>query len=220
MKNEYINIINYDMEMIKKLFKNKDYPWEVFPFLKEYILEMVSNLGNEYIEIKKNVFVDKDAKISPTALIVGPCVIGKNTEVRHNAYIRENVIIGNNCVIGNSSEVKNSIILENSKCPHFNYVGDSIVGENVNLAAGVILSNVKNDNKNIIIRYEDDLIDTGLRKFGSIVGDNVKVGCNSVICPGTIIYPNTDIYPLVKVRGIIKKNRIVKDMDNIIEKNN
>ena len=218
MKKEDIKIINYESTIAKELFKKKEYPWEVLPLIKKYILELMSNLGDDYVEIKKNVFVDKDVKISPTALIEGPCIIGKNTEIRHSAYIRENVIIGDNCVIGNSSEIKNSIIFNNTNCPHYNYVGDSIIGENVNLAAGVILSNLKNDNSNVKVKYEDEIIDTGLRKFGAIVGDNVKIGCNSVLCPGTIIYPNTSVYPLTKVRGTIKRNKIVKDMNNIVDK--
>lgn len=210
--------LNLNATIAKKLFDNCKYPWEVLSKIKQFILDIIPTLGEEYIEISENVYAHKTAKISKTACIIGPTIIGENTEIRHCAYIRENAIIGNNCVIGNSTEVKNAIIFNNVQCPHYNYIGDSILGEYAHTGAGVILSNVKNDKTNITIKINGEKIDTGLRKFSAIIGDKVEIGCNSVICPGTIICSNTNIYPLTRVRGIIDKNKIVKDMDNIIEK--
>ena len=158
------------------------------------------------------------AKISDKATIIGPTIIGANTEVRPGAYIRGNAIIGDKCVIGNSTEVKNAIIFNNVQCPHYNYVGDSILGEYAHTGAGVILSNVKSDKTHVKVKIDNEVIDTGLKKFSAILGNNVEVGCNSVICPGTIIYPNTNIYPLTRVRGVIGANKIVKDSNTIVEK--
>ena len=164
------------------------------------------------------MWVHKSAKISASACIVGPTIIGENTEVRHCAYIRGNVIVGDNCVIGNSTEVKNAIIFNNCQCPHYNYVGDAILGEYAHTGAGVILSNVKSDKSNVIIKDGENDIHTGLRKMSAIIGDHVDIGCNSVLCPGTVIFPNTNIYPLTRVRGVIGENMIVKSMDNIVNK--
>lgn len=210
--------LNYDATIAKELLNSCKYPWEALSRINKFILEKIPNLGEDYIEIDSNVFAHKTAKINKTACINGPTIIGENTEVRHCAYIRGNVIIGNNCVIGNSTEVKNAIIFNNVQCPHYNYIGDSILGEYSHTGAGVILSNVKNDKSNITIKLNDKIIDTGLRKFSAIIGDRVEIGCNSVICPGSIIGANTSIYPLTRVRGIIEQNKIVKDMNNIIEK--
>lgn len=218
MLKKYEELININETIAKDLFERKKYPWEVLPLLKEYILEIISKLSDEYIKYDDNVYTHKDAIISKTACILGPTIICKGAEIRHCAYIRGNAIIGENAIIGNSTEVKNAIIFNNAKCPHFNYVGDSILGNYAHLGAGVILSNVKNDKKNININFNNEVINTGLKKMGAIVGNNVEVGCNSVICPGTIIYPNTDIYPLTRVRGVIEANKIVKDMNSIVDK--
>lgn len=218
MLKKYEELININETIAKDLFKRKKYPWEVLPLLKEYIFEIISKLSDEYIKIDEYVYIHKDAIISKTACILGPTIICKGAEIRHCAYIRGNAIIGENAIIGNSTEVKNAIIFNNAKCPHFNYVGDSILGSYAHLGAGVILSNVKNDKKNINIKFNNEVINTGLKKMGAIIGNNVEIGCNSVICPGTIIYPNTNIYPLTRVRGVIEANKIVKDMNSIVDK--
>lgn len=213
-------IINLDYTISKDLFSDVNYVWEVISKIKNYILELGSSLDKEhYMEISDNVWIGSNVNISDKSTIIGPCIIDDNTEIRPGAYIRGNVIIGKNCVIGNSTEIKNAILFDYVQVPHFNYIGDSVLGYKVHLGAGVIISNLKNDKSNIIVKGEE-YIDTGLRKFGSIIGDNVDIGCNSVIFPGTIIYPNTSVYPLTKVRGVIKENSIVKEENVILEKRN
>lgn len=218
MLKEYKDLLNTEATLAKKLFEEINYPWEVLPKIKDYILGLIPTLEDEYEKIKDDVYVHKTAKISQTAEINGPAIIGAGTEIRHCAFIRGSAIIGDNCVIGNSTEIKNAIIFNNVQCPHYNYVGDAVLGEYSHTGAGVILSNVKSDKTNIVLNINGKKIETGLRKFSAIIGDHVEVGCNSVICPGSIIYPNTNIYPLTKVRGIIGPNKIVKDMNNIVEK--
>lgn len=218
MLKRYDELLNIDATICKKLFERCKHPWEVLPLIKEYILELIPILGEEYDEKGENIFIHKDAKIAETAFIKGPVVIGKNTEIRHGAFIRGNVIIGDNCVIGNSTELKNSIIFNNVQCPHFNYVGDAVLGEYSHIGAGVVLSNVKSDKTNIVVNINDEKFDTCLKKFSAILGDKVEVGCNSVLCPGTIVGQKTNIYPLTRVRGTIAANKIVKNMDNIVEK--
>lgn len=195
-------LFNLDNCRFKDLLEEKIYPQEVLPVIHSYILELGSKLGDEYNQIKDNVWVHKTVKLSKNVEIVGPAIIMENTELRHNAYIRENVIVGPGSVIGNSCEIKNSILLSNAQVPHFNYVGDSILGDNAHLGAGVILSNLRLDKRNIHIEHED----TGLRKIGAFIGDNAQIGCNSVLCPGTIIYPGIIINPLTTVKGIINGN--------------
>jgi len=214
------NIIDLNYTIAKDIFNDVDYVWEVLPKIKDYILVLGDRLDKEhYTDIGDNIWIGSDVNISDKATIIGPCIIDDNAEIRPGAYIRGNVIVGKNVVIGNSSEIKNSIIFDYAQIPHFNYVGDSILGYKAHLGAGVIISNLKNDKSNVIVRGSK-IIDTGLRKFGGIIGDNVDVGCNSVIFPGTIIGSNTSIYPLVRVRGVIRENRIVKDENTIIEKRN
>ena len=220
MLKKYNDLLNLEATISKELFDNVEHPWEVLPKIKEFILNTIPSLGNDYEEIAENVYVHKTAKIAPSSLIVGPTIIGENAEIRHCAYIRGSVIVGKNSVIGNSTEVKNAIIFDNVQCPHYNYVGDSVLGEYAHTGAGVILSNIKSDKKNLNLKMNDEVIATGLRKFGAILGDYVDVGCNSVLCPGTVIFPNTNIYPLTRVRGVIEGNKIVKDMNNIVEKEN
>ena len=195
-------LFNLDNCRFKDLLEEKIYPQEVLPVIHSYILELGSKLGDEYNQIKDNVWVHKTVKLSKNVEIVGPAIIMENAELRHNAYIRENVIIGPGSVVGNSCEIKNSILLSNAQVPHFNYVGDSILGDNAHLGAGVILSNLRLDKRNIHINHED----TGLRKIGAFIGDNAQIGCNSVLCPGTIIYPGIIINPLTTVKGIINGN--------------
>lgn len=218
MLKKYKELLNLDATIAKELFESCTHPWDVLPLIKDFILKLIPTLGEEYEEIDENVYVHKDAKIAKSACIVGPTIIGANTEVRHCAYIRGSVLVGENCVIGNSTEVKNAIIFNNVQCPHYNYVGDAVLGEYSHTGAGVILSNVKSDKTNIKVRIDDEIEETGLRKFSAILGDHVEVGCNSVICPGSLIGQNTNIYPLTRVRGVIGANKIVKDMKNIVDK--
>ena len=218
MLKKYDSLLNLDATIASDLFLECEHPWEVLPMIELYILRIASKLGDEYEEKGDNVFVHKSAKISDTASISGPCIIGANTEVRPGAYIRGKVIIGDNCIVGNSSELKNAIMFNNAKCPHFNYVGDSVMGAYAHIGAGVILSNVKSDNSNIVVKDSDEPYETGLRKFSAILGNHAEIGCNSVLCPGTIIGENSNVYPLTRVRGVVPSNSIVKSMDNIIEK--
>ena len=218
---KFKNIISIDKTISKDLFMNVDNYYEVLPKIKEYIIELGKSLDkNNYQEIEKNIWIGKNVKINKLSTIIAPCIIDDETEIRPGAFIRGNVIIGKNCVIGNSTEIKNSIIFDNAQLPHYNYVGDSIVGYHAHLGAGVILSNLKNDKSNIVIKYQDKKIETNLRKMGAIIGDNVDVGCNSVCFPGTIIGNDTSIYPLTRVRGVIENNKIVKDEKTIVEKEN
>jgi len=193
-------LFNLDNCKFKHLLENKIYPQEVLPHIHDYILSLGSKLDlSEYDLVKDNVWVHKSTKLSKTVEILGPAIIMENCDIRHNAFIRENVIIGPGSVVGNSCEVKNSILLSNVEVPHFNYVGDSILGDKAHLGAGVILSNLRLDKQNIRINHED----TNLRKIGAFIGDNAQIGCNSVLCPGTIVYPNTIINPLTVVKGIV-----------------
>ncbi len=201
----------------KDLFARVDNPWEVLPMIKEFILSLIPLLGDEYEKWDENVYVHKEAKVAKSACINGPTIICKGAEIRHCAFIRGSVIVGEKSVIGNSTEVKNAIIFNNVQCPHYNYVGDSVLGEYAHTGAGVILSNFKNDGSNIKIRDGKDVIETRLRKMGAVLGNHVDVGCNSVLFPGTVIGENTKIYPLTRVRGIIGANKIVKDTDNIVD---
>ena len=220
MLKKYNDLLNLDATISKDLFERVEHPWEVLPLIKNYILELIPNLGDEYKELAENVFVHESVKIADTAVINGPTIICKDTEVRPGAFIRGSVIVGEKCVVGNSTEMKNAIIFNNCQCPHYNYVGDSVLGEKAHTGAGVILSNFKSDGSNVKIRTNDEVIETGLRKFGAILGNRADIGCNSVLFPGTIIGQNTNVYPLTRVRGEVLPNRIVKDTDIIVEKEN
>ena len=213
------NLYNLNETIAKDVFDGCTYPWEVLPKIKDFIIHLGNTLSKEeYDKIGENVWIAKTAKVAPTAYINGPAIIGKNAEVRHCAFIRGNAIVGENAVVGNSTELKNVILFNNVQVPHYNYVGDSILGYKSHMGAGSITSNVKSDKKLVIVKNESEKIETGLKKFGSMIGDNVEVGCGSILNPGSVIGRNTNIYPLSSVRGVIKSNSIYKRQGDIVKK--
>ncbi len=194
-------------------FEGKTYPWEMLPEIKNIILDLIPKLDRSIYEDQgDNVFIAKSAKIYPNANIYGPCIIGENTEVRPGAFIRGNAIVGNNCVVGNSTELKNVILFNNVQVPHYNYVGDSILGYKSHMGAGSITSNVKSDKTLVVIkdRAKGEEIETGIKKVGAMLGDNVEVGCNSVLNPGTVLGRGSRVYPTSCVRGVVPENSILK----------
>lgn len=214
------DLYDLDHTMAKDYLLKFEYPWEALKGIKYFIIDLGSSLGDDYEEIKKEVWVHKSATVSETAYLGAPCIIGAETEVRHCAFIRGSALIGENCVVGNSTELKNVILFDNVQVPHYNYVGDSILGYRSHMGAGSITSNVKADKKLVVVKDEKEEIETGIKKFGAMLGDNVEIGCNSVLNPGTIIGKNTNIYPLSSVRGVIKENSIYKNSKDIVEKIN
>lgn len=205
--------------MAAELFEGKTYPWEVLPEIKDFILKLGKTLDPDEYEYREgDIWIAKSAKIAPTACINGPAIIGKDTEVRHCAFIRGNAIVGEDCVVGNSTELKNVVLFNCVQVPHYNYVGDSILGYKAHMGAGSITSNVKSDKKLITIKGPDGNIDTGIKKIGAFLGDNVEIGCGSVLNPGTIIGRNSNIYPLSSVRGCIKSGSIYKNRAEVVEK--
>jgi len=203
--------------LLRPFFENVTYPWEIVPEIKSIIARLIKTGLLGYTEIRDGVFVGKNVKISPSAEIIPPTIIGDNTEIRHGAFLRGNVIIGCECVIGNSTEIKNSILFDRVAAPHYNYIGDSILGCGAHMGAGAIASNLKSDKSLITVkgkaRYE-----TGLKKLGAILGDRAEIGCGCVMNPGTVVGRYTSIYPLTSVRGIIPPDRIVKNTREIMEK--
>lgn len=194
------------------------YPWEVLPDIAELILLIKKRLGAEYAEVSPGVYIHKTAKAALTAFIGAPCIIGAETEVRHCAFIRGNAIIGENCVIGNSTEIKNSILFDGVKAPHYNYIGDSILGYKAHLGAGAVISNVKSLGNEVIAVYDGVKMFTGLKKFGALLGDFAEIGCNCVLNPGTVVGRNSVIYPLSSVRGHVPSDSIYKNKNEIIPK--
>jgi NDP-sugar pyrophosphorylase family protein len=196
-----------------------EYPWQALKGIENLILMLGKTLDkNEFNEVNKNVWIHKSAVISPTAYIGSPCIIDEKTEVRHCAFIRSSALIGKNCVIGNSTELKNVIIFDEVQIPHYNYIGDSILGYKAHMGAGSITSNVKSDKSHVTIKTDNAKIETGLKKCGAMLGDYVETGCNTVLNPGTIVGKNTNIYPLSCVRGFIKPNSIYKSQGVIVSK--
>jgi N-acetylglucosamine-1-phosphate uridyltransferase (contains nucleotidyltransferase and I-patch acetyltransferase domains) len=212
------NLLDLNETIAKEFLGKYIFPYEALPEIKNYILELIKLLDPNIYEIRGEIAIAKSAKVSDKCEIIGSCIIGENTEVKPFAYIRENVIVGNNCVVGNSSELKNSILFNHSKAPHYTCIGDSILGYKAHLGAGAKISNLKSDESNITIIYNKERVETNLRKMGAILGDNVEVGCNAVLNPGTIVGRKTNIYPLSNVRGFIGENKIFKDENNIIDK--
>lgn len=211
------DLFDLNHTLAKDYLQDYEYPWEALKGIRNLIIELQKSLGDEYVETSPQVFVHKEATIFPTAYLGAPCIIGKGTEVRHGAFIRGSALVGENCVVGNSVELKNVILFDNVQVPHYNYVGDSILGYKSHMGAGSITSNVKSDKKNVIIHGEVEM-ETGIKKIGAMLGDNVEVGCNSVLNPGTIIGPNSNVYPLSCVRGVIPANSIRKHDGTIVQK--
>mgnify|MGYP004500092523 FL=1 len=213
------NLYNLEETIAKNLLEKYEYPWEALPEISNFIIETGKKLDtNIYQQKEDNIWIAKSATIYPTAYIKGPAIIGENAEVRHCAFIRENAIVGNNAVVGNSTELKNVILFNNVQVPHYNYVGDSILGYKSHMGAGSITSNVKSDKKLVIVKNGEKQIETGLKKFGAMIGDNVEVGCGSILNPGSVIGKNTNIYPLSSVRGVVKENSIYKNKNEIVTK--
>lgn len=202
-------------EYLKKLFENSEYPWEMLPKIKGYIKELIENGLEGFTEIEEGVFVGENVKIAKTVTIESPAIIGAGTELRPGAFLRGNVITGENCVIGNSTELKNCVLLDKAQVPHYNYVGDSILGNHAHMGAGSICSNLKSDGKNIVI-HGDEAYETGLRKIGGILADDADIGCGCVLNPGTVIGKATSVYPLNSLRGVFPAGCIVKSINNIV----
>lgn len=211
----------YDLEhtRAKDYLSGFTYPWEALAGISDLIIEIGKNLpSDEYDLVDENVWIAKDAKIYPNNYIAGPCIIGHKTEVRPGAFVRGSALVGDNCVVGNSTELKNVILFDNVQVPHYNYVGDSILGYKAHMGAGSITSNVKSDKLLVVINNEGVMIPTERKKVGAMVGDNVEVGCNSVLNPGTVIGRFSNVYPLSCVRGAIPENSIYKGKGNVVTK--
>ena len=204
-------------EMLKELFDGCEYPWEILPLIKQTAIDIIANVPKGYTLLKEGVLVGENVTISPTATIEGPAVIGSGTEIRPGAFIRGSVIISENCVIGNSTELKNCVLLDKAQVPHYNYVGDSVLGKKAHMGAGSICSNFKADGKNIVVKG-DEHYETGLRKMGAMLGDGADIGCGCVLNPGTVVGKNTNIYPLTAIRGVVPAGCIVKAADNIVKR--
>ena len=211
------DLFECDVPFLKDVFAKSTYPWEILPQIKEIIKKVLAEGLPGYHLLKEGVLVGEDVSIAETATIIAPAIIGSHTEIRPGAYLRGNVITGENCVLGNSSEFKNCILLYHVQAPHYNYVGDSVLGNYAHMGAGSICSNLKSDGKNIVIHGETE-IESGLRKIGAILGDYADIGCQSVLNPGTVIGQHTQVYPLSMVRGVVPENSIYKAKDNIVIK--
>ena len=212
-------LYSLDETLAKDIFEDVTYPWEVLPKIGEFIPKLGDTLSEEeYEKLGENIWIAKSAKVAPTACIHGPAIIGKDAEVRHCAFIRGNAIVGEGAVVGNSTELKNVILFNKVQVPHYNYVGDSVLGYKAHMGAGSITSNVKSDKTLVTVKTPDGPIETGLKKFGAMLGDNVEVGCGSVLNPGTVVGAHTNIYPLSMVREFVPANSIYKKRGEVAEK--
>lgn len=213
------NLFDLTQTMAAELFSGYTYPWEVLPLIKDYIRALGEKLSaEEYEKRGEDIWVAKSAKVFDSAYIGGPAIIGAGAEIRHCAFIRGSAIVGEGAVVGNSTELKNVILFNKVQVPHYNYVGDSILGFKAHMGAGSITSNVKSDKTLVTVKDNGESLETGLKKFGAMLGDNVEVGCNSVLNPGTVVGRNTNIYPCSMVRGVIKPDSIYKNRTEIAEK--
>lgn len=208
-----------DETIAKDIFDGVTYPWEVLPKIGSFIMELGKTLSeDEYEKRGENIWIAKSASVAPTAYINGPAIIGKDAEVRHCAFIRGNAIVGEGAVVGNSTELKNVILFNKVQVPHYNYVGDSVLGFKSHMGAGSITSNVKSDKKLVVVKTPDGMIETGMKKFGAMLGDEVEVGCGSVLNPGTVVGSHSNIYPLSSVRGYVPGGSIYKKQGEVVEK--
>lgn len=213
------NLFDFSRTLAAPLLQKTTYPWEALPHLSDFILELGATLDPSLYQNRGgNVYVAHDATVASTAYLVGPCVIGPRAEIRHCAFIRGNVIVGAGAVVGNSTELKSCILFDGVQVPHYNYVGDSILGYKAHLGAGAVISNLKSDKSPVVIKGEDFALSTGRKKLGAIVGDGAEIGCGAVLCPGTVIGKDSTVYPLVRVRGVIPRACIVKDTSRITPK--
>lgn len=210
---------DFNKTIAAPLFEKTEYPWEILPLIHDFILEIGPTLSKEeYEEVSENVWVAKSAKVAPTACLTAPCIVGPDAEIRHCAFIRGNAIIGAGATVGNSTELKNVILFEKVQVPHYNYVGDSILGFKSHMGAGSITSNVKSDKTLVEIKLDEDRVKTNRKKVGAILGDNVEVGCGSVLNPGTVVGSWTNIYPLSSVRGYVPSGSIYKKAGEVVTK--
>ena len=215
------DLLDLEKTIARDVFDGAEFPWDVLPKIKDFVVKLGESLDPEKFDNpQENVWIAKSAKVFPSAYIAGPCIIDENAEVRHCAFIRGSAIVGKNAVVGNSVELKNCILFDNVQVPHYNYVGDSVLGYKAHLGAGALTSNVKSDKTNVVVKHAatKTAMETGLRKFGAIVGDNTEVGCNTVLCPGTVLGRECIVYPVSRVRGFVDSRRIFKDAEHIIER--
>ena len=216
---EVKSLMDLDKTIAKENFDDVTYPWEVLPLIHDYVIKLGNTLSDEIFEKKgEDIWVAKSATIAETASITGPCIIDEGATLRPGAFVRGNVIVGKKTTVGNSTELKNVILFDEVEVPHYNYVGDSVLGYKAHMGAGAITSNVKNDKTNVVVRAGETKIETGLRKFGAILGDCVQVGCNCVLNPGSIIGAKTNIYPLNSIRGFVPGEMVYKEKDRIVQK--
>ena len=222
MKNEKLfakNLFDYSKSIARPLLETVEFPWEALPKIKDFIIELGKTLDPEIYEQRgENIWVAKSATVYPSAYLGGPLIICEDAEIRHCAFIRGSAIVGKGAVVGNSTELKNSILFDGVQVPHYNYIGDSILGYKAHTGAGTITSNLKSDKSLVTVMVKDEKIDTGVKKFGAMLGDYVEVGCNSVLNPGSVVGRNTSIYPLSFVRGYVSANRIYKRLGEVAKK--
>lgn len=210
---------NLEETIAKDLFEGLTYPWEALPKISEFIVKLGESLDSSVYEKRgENIWVAKSAKVAPTAFLSEPLIIDEEAEIRHCAFVRGNAIVGKGCVVGNSTELKNVVLFNSVQVPHYNYVGDSILGYKSHMGAGSITSNVKSDKTLVVVKNGKEEIKTGLKKFGAMLGDYVEVGCNSVLNPGSVIGSHTNIYPLSMVRGVVPERSIYKNKNEITQK--
>ncbi len=213
-----LELFDFNHSLAGDYLAQYEYPWQALKGIKDMILNLGQSLGEEYTEVSPQVWVHKTATVAPTAFLGAPCIIGANTEVRHCAFVRGSALVGENCVVGNSVELKNVILFDNVQVPHYNYVGDSILGYKSHMGAGSVTSNVKSDKTLVAVKDGQEIIETGLKKFGAMLGNFVEVGCNSVLNPGTVIGPHSNVYPTSCVRGVVPEGSIWKTGGVVVKK--
>lgn len=213
------NLFDLNNTIAKELLERLEYPWEVFNTLEDFIMEIGPKLPKDKFEQKgDNIWIAKSAKVAPTASLNGPLIIDEDAEVRHCAFVRGNAIVGKGAVVGNSTELKCTLLFDKVQVPHYNYVGNSVLGFKSHMGAGSITSNLKSDKSLVTVNVHGEKVETGMKKFGAILGDCVEVGCNSVMNPGTVIGKNTNVYPLSMVRGYVPEGSIYKNKNEIVSK--